>query len=501
MIKLKKDWIMAYNGQPTFCGILSKHFDEIAEKYGWKPSTQKQYIGDYERHILPRLTGRPLEEYDSEDFEAVVADINSNGEFKKSTLLGYWRLIKRVIEAAVDYEGMRNPLWGRKRKEILNPKDVTATEDLAIPRSMPLIMQLRLSEKIKQGAVTRGEMRGLMICMEMGTRLKEAAAVSVEDHRFPFPNLNCSELALHNSTDGQGTSRRGKLKTPNSYRIGILGPDASKIMNNRVAEIQDMISSGKIILNSNSNMPSIQQIPLVNKGENPLLPCSSPMLTKAFKRLLQDVGYNENDIVAAERLVESEEFQKAVTQVTPAEMGFTDEKDMTTYICRHQFYTNMYIVGMGELARQYAMGHRFENPTIDRRDFRNPDRSRRQAEEILRIPTINKAALDPCVIKINGDSLNYEDARDETIKVAVKKGRLEIRINSNEAMTPAEVRIKKIPGVDLHVSARQKESSIPYKKTANILNPYYREAREAYAMLEVEKSKKMENLPNGGKQE
>lgn len=501
MIELEKEWKMAIDGKLNFCGFLVKYFDKIAAKYELSSGTQENYAKVYENHILENLQARPLEEYDAEDFEEAIAKINSSGHFAKSTIQGYRRLITRVIEAAVEYEGMRNPLWGVEFEEILTPKDVKEKEDLAIPRSMPLAMQVRLADKIRQDAPKSGEMLGLMICMDTGSRLKEAAAVSVADHRFPDLRENYSELALHNSTVGQSSDRHAKMKTSNAYRVVVLGPESSEILKAKVAEVQNMITLGKIRITKDSSVPSIEEIPLVNKDDTNLLPCSSPMLTKAFRKLLQEVGYDKNDVVAATRLVESEEFQQAVKELTPAGLGFTEEKDMTAYISRRQFYTNMYIVGMGELARQYAMGHKFEDPTIDRRDYRNPDRARRQAEEILRIPTINKAALEPRVIAMNGDSLNYEDARDETIKVAAKKGRLVIRINSNEAMTPTEVRIKKIPGIDIRLSSRQTKSSIPYKETVNILNPYYKEAREAYAMLQQEKEKKMEDSPDEEKQQ
>ena len=347
MIKLENEWITAYDGKLTFCGVLAKYYDKIAVKYKLSSGTQKNYAKDYENHILPHLQDLPLEEYDGEDFEEAIAKINSNGHFAKSTIQRYRRLIKRVIEAAVEYEGMRNPLWGDEFKELLTTRDVEEKEDLALPRSMPLAMQVRLVEKIRKDALTSGEARGLMICMDTGSRLKEAAAVSVADHRLPFRDLNCSELALHNSTVGQSSDRHAKMKTANAYRIVVLGPDASTILNARVAEIQDMIASGKISLDENSSIPSIEEIPLVSKDDNHLLPCSSPMLTKAFKRLLQEVGYDEKDVVAATRLVESEEFQNAVKELTPAELGFTNEKDMTAYA----------LVDFGDLLPQSAFNH------------------------------------------------------------------------------------------------------------------------------------------------
>ena len=54
-------WTVSIDKKPTFFGVLKDHFDEIGDRYNLSQKTRKEYAGEYERHIIPRLNDMPLE--------------------------------------------------------------------------------------------------------------------------------------------------------------------------------------------------------------------------------------------------------------------------------------------------------------------------------------------------------------------------------------------------------------------------------------------------------
>lgn len=485
----ENNWITQYDKKPTFFGILNKYFDQIGKKYRLSQGTMLAYAKEYERHILPRLNARPLESYTAEEFEQVLADIYSNGSgCARSTLQHYRQLIARVIEAAVQEEGMKDPLWGITFAEITTPKQVEKQERRMLPKSLTPIQQCAIGEEIYSNAGCSGEMRGLMLTFETGTRLKESAGASIGDFQAPIPGRDIACLAIHTTTVNQGHSRHDMPKTGNGYRIGILGPRATEVIRNTMENAQNAIDSGEIILDPNSATPIFEAIPIANSTKSPLIPCASPQLTQRFRHVLRDAGYADDDYLAAQRIAESEEFAEAEKRVTLGILGFADLKDLTAYILRRQFCTDAHIVGCTPEQRQYAMGHKNENPAVDRRDFRNDDMLALLADKLNKRPAINKDVLLPKETIMDGQSLINKDFHEESIRIPAKKGKLIIRVTSHEPLTPVTIEIKIPDGVKATVKYHQQSSSATQRREVNVLNDYYNEFRRAYSLLEQSKA-------------
>lgn len=495
------NWITQYDKKPTFFGILNKYFDQIGKKYRLSPGTMLAYAKEYERHILPKLNARPLESYTAEEFEQVLADIYSNGTgCARSTLQHYRQLIARVVEAAVQEEGMKDPLWGVTFAEITTPKQVEKQERRMLPKSLTPIQQCAIGEEIYTHADCSGEMRGLMLTFETGTRLKESAGASIGDYQKPTPKRNVACLAIHTTTVNQGHSRHDKPKTGNGYRIGVIGPRATEVIRNKIEKIRHTIDSGEIILDPNSTTPMFEAIPIANSTKSLLIPCASPQLTQKFRHVLRDAGYADDDYLAAQRIAESEEFAEAEKRVTPGDLGFAQEKDPTAYILRRQFCTDTHIVGCTAEERQYAMGHKIENPAVDRRDFRNDDMLHSLADKLNKRPATNKDVLLPKETIMDGQSLINKDFHNESIRIPAKKGKLIIRITSYEPLTPVTAEIR-IPG-ELKATCKyhQQSSSATQRREVNVLNDYYNEFRRAYSLLDQAKAKD-EDIADINKQE
>ena len=84
----------------TFYGVLEEYYDELFRRCS--DATRSQYNSSYNRHILPPLSGRPLEDCELEDFEAIIETIENEKKYSLSTIQHYRYLIRTVVKCAVD---------------------------------------------------------------------------------------------------------------------------------------------------------------------------------------------------------------------------------------------------------------------------------------------------------------------------------------------------------------------------------------------------------------
>ena len=215
----EKCWNVQIDGKLTFYGALDKYYEEIGDRYHLCSKTRILYASEYERHILPRVNDRPLENFPAEDFEQIIRDINSDEKkFAKTTLQHYRLLISRVIDVAVQEEEMKNPLWGVNFEEVLLPDQVKKKEAKTLPKSLTPLQVCAISEQIYNTASGSGRRTGLMNMLESGLRPKETVGASYGDVKEMRFLSGCSSAAIHSSTIKQGRKRKNKLKTKNGYR-------------------------------------------------------------------------------------------------------------------------------------------------------------------------------------------------------------------------------------------------------------------------------------------
>lgn len=334
-----------------------------------------------------------------------------------------------------------------------------------------------------------------MLSYEAGLRPKESAGVTYGDLR---EYGDYGVLAIHTSTQGQGSKRHGKLKTKNGYRMAVLGSGAVGIINSKKDDMCGLLDREK------GDSADIMTTSIAGKKDNPFQPQSSTQLSKAFRTVLQDIGYDAEDFMAATRVVESDEYADAIRRVTPGELGFADERNPTMYIQRRQFCTDMHIVGCNADQIQYAMGHRIENTAIDRRDFRNEDKLKELAEKLNRRPSVNREVLNQEYYTVSGTQIHINDFHDARIRMPMRKGKIIIRVSSDEHLTPTSVKIYVPENVNA-ISCRYyvREDSSPQNKEVNVLNDYYDDFRKAYQELDEKRNSKcgneecMEKSPNG----
>ena len=472
-------WPVMIDQKLTFFGVLVKYYDEIGKKYSLSPNTNEQYAKQCEKYIIPRLNDRPLENYSAEDLDKVILDIRSSeSRCAEATVQIYRRHILRVIEMAVGYEGMRDPLFGVVFMPPTTPKHVENSEKKTLPRSLTVQQQCAIGKAIYSSA-EEGKNIDLMVEFEAGLRPKETAGLSFGD--FVYQD-GFGVAALHNSTIGQGHTRHTKMKTKNSYRKAIFSEKASKIIAKHRYKICDLLSTCTV--GDYDHTLEISNTPIAGMDDNPTMPRSSVQVSKDYRALLRDIGFDEDDYLAACRIVASEEFSEAEKHATPEELGFAKVKSPTVYINRRQICTDMHIVGCTPEEIQYLMGHKIENPAVDRRYYNNGDELKKLADKLNKRPSVNESVLSPHQNKLYANTYNNVDFHEESIKIPLRKGKLRIWVSNHEAIDPITVKICVPEGVEISGSYYEREDLSPQNKRVNVLSDYYAAFRESYRKLE-----------------
>ena len=72
----------------TFYGVLEEYYDELFRRCS--DATRSQYNSSYNRHILPPLSGRPLEDCELEDLRQSSKQLKTkrNTAFRQSSTIG-----------------------------------------------------------------------------------------------------------------------------------------------------------------------------------------------------------------------------------------------------------------------------------------------------------------------------------------------------------------------------------------------------------------------------
>ena len=482
------DWAAQCNGQITFAGVLLKYYDEIAARHHWSAGTKESYAKDYENNILPRLQDRPLAEYTAEDYKQLIYDLSEEKHYKSGTLQHYWHLLKCVTACAVKNEGLQDPFWGVYAGEQCTPKDVAQREDTTLPRSLDPVMVWKMAEIIYNAVLESGEYTGLALLMESGLRLKESSATTYGDFRSFKDDETIPKVFIHNSTIGQTHNTRDGLKTDNGYRTAIISNKLALLLEEKQKCTEAMICRENTDVTH--GITDICRVPMVHDKNDSFRHCASPQLTAAFRKLFTQVGYNEKDYLLLLNIINSEEFAEAVKRVTPKELGFAEEKDPSAYALRRHFNTEMHFLGVMPEARQFAMGHKIENPKVKRSDYRNEDLLRRLAKQLNMRPYINPSALDNKTIKTS--CYESDNVSNQDFEIPKKKGTLVIEFVGYDLLTPGAISIKAPDGTVISGKVCTQPLETPLEQSPSVIYDYLETCRRARDEVRAEKEAEVE---------
>ena len=129
------------------------------------PSTVEAYAGRLERHVLPRLGERPLDEVELDDILALISDLRKGG-YSGATVVAILTQLSRLFGHAVrrgliesnpvsKLERSERPRLSRQERPVLNPEEIGRLLEAAAPRFRTLLATAILS------GLRQGELLGL----------------------------------------------------------------------------------------------------------------------------------------------------------------------------------------------------------------------------------------------------------------------------------------------------------------------------------------------------
>ena len=125
-----------------------------------QPSTVEAYAGRLQRHVLPRLGERRLDEVGVDDMLALISDLRKQG-YSGATILATLTPLSRLFTHAVRrglievspvsrLDRSERPRVSRQERPVLNPEEIGRLLEAAAPRFRTLIATAILSG-LRQG--------------------------------------------------------------------------------------------------------------------------------------------------------------------------------------------------------------------------------------------------------------------------------------------------------------------------------------------------------------
>ena len=130
-----------------------------------QPSTVEAYAGRLQRHVLPRLGERRLDEIDVDDILALISDLRKQG-YSGTTIVATLTPLSRLFNHAVrrglievnpvsKLDRSERPRVSRQERPVLNPEEIGRLLEAAAPRFRALLATAILS------GLRQGELLGL----------------------------------------------------------------------------------------------------------------------------------------------------------------------------------------------------------------------------------------------------------------------------------------------------------------------------------------------------
>lgn len=258
-----------------------------------------------------------------------------------------------------------------------------------------------------------GEDVGQLIMYGFGYRNNEAAGLDCGCIReFVLPD-GTTFRTIHNyqSTVRDSNAVKAGGKTPNSPRE-LPGLDfIFDFLIKRRDFLYRQAQEGLLDLESCGGDPA--RIPLVCRGRDYLVRCSSHDLSRAGRTLFAEIGISKRQLSVLTGILYSEE----VTDLC------IEERDPTTYLYRRALGTHLYALGFTQSEIQYYIGHEIESPDLLRSDFINKDILFQMKRKLDRHPAYTWLGSKPGEICLTPRDMDFQDEQAKSALVlSLKKG-------------------------------------------------------------------------------
>ena len=346
------------NGEINFVGVVRKYFPIYTEKCSQE--TKITYDSYYYRIFSCIQLDKPVNTYDDLYIYELIQIIKQAFNYSDTTVDS---TINHLVFDPVDcyFEDVWkfNPNWGRKDTELEEKDQTELYEYLAkIPKSLTLQEQMSLKEILFNDPSTdQGELLGLACMLFCTLRNNEAAGLRYID-RVPFMlDEEAFYFQVIFTTENNTSSLKLGGKTYNAVRrIPI------------IAELNAFLEKRMEFLNSTLEFPfenssgelfnSVLELPIACRGNRYGDRCSTGDLSRAGKKVLQDIHMKKTNISAIEYMLRNNLIENGI-----------GEKEVTTYLLRRNAATMYKGLMLKHYEIQYLMGHVVDDPRMRRSDY------------------------------------------------------------------------------------------------------------------------------------
>lgn len=372
---------IAYDGEPTFAGILQKYFVEtdldalgcnIGISKRWNETTAESCAQDYERRILKTLADlygkeKPAHELTSENFEQVLRVLAEEKHYSDNTVAHYRHLMYLVYRAGVDHNHFPDTLFWEsdfdaetasdKEKEDRRVKVMTRMrKSFSVEEELKIV---RWFWSLKPESAT-GEDIGLLLMFTLGVRNNEACGANYDSIHCLDNYPDAYVFDMLQSTMRGSAELKGGGKTSNAPRTLLVMKPIYDFLQSRRDYMEKLIENGELDLPEGTKVGAL---PLVCKGLNYTQRAETKDLAAHGKELFIKIGIDKSEL--------SELF--SILCKTEVQELQIEDKEPTTYLFRRNCATHLYQLGFSVTEIQYWMGHEIEDVHVMRSFFADPD--------------------------------------------------------------------------------------------------------------------------------
>lgn len=422
---IKGDYILiTHDGKLNYKGVTLKYFEKEFNNPDkpYKEETLITYGAEYENKIFNYFSDNIAVDDIPESFYAEVEErlIDDYGISIVTVEHTQHSLITRLVELYFDDPNTiaKNPFKGSSSNFVKKNKNKDINEViLKIPKSLSIEQFDDLFETlIKDPKTDKGSYPALGAMCCLGTRLNEAAGASFKSILESINQAECFYLVIVETS---------KL---DSQKIKILGKSFNaqrrlfliERYKNYILERREFVKS-KLVFplkdNVGNTINSVDDLPIGCIGNKYNFRCGTIYLSKEGKELLLEVAKMSEDSLGA-----------IETQIKTNE-EYVEYKDVTTYVLRRNWLTQLRILGLTEDQIEYWAGHSMEDSNMTRGMFGNEDNLYKIYERISKHP-INKQQITK-IINVNDVFTKIEN--ESSVELSFnKKGNYLICIEEKE---------------------------------------------------------------------
>ena len=358
------------------------------------------------------------------------------GEYDDDTLNQFAYLIRYILETA-DTHYLRNSKATAssdtgKTGIVLGHSDLPAVRHYLMPDE-----ELSLLKSIIPLLPHSGEARLILLQMASGERENECCGANwsmLEEN--PITGV-CSLIMPQSSVLNKNKLKLGG-KTENAPRIIVISKFAfDLLMGAKHQLLEQWLSSGH-------TADTFANLSLGCQGNNLEKRCSTKNMTEFANQLFSQIGIRRDDLasLSAELLAAYHERRDAGLYA-----DINDYRSPTCYLLRRSEATHMVAQGYSASDRQYSLGHRIEDPTVDRRLYSEECKQIELSEKVSTRPLLNQPQSREYHLK-PGETLSFK-GHQEVIIAEPGTASILVQLEAEEPGDSIEITIEQIDG-DLH---------------------------------------------------